>query len=238
MKKIIFSCFCSFVIFYSCNVPEKKSKQHKTESSINSFLLKGTLNSYLSDKVYLNKIIERNFYPVDSSFIKDNAFSFRGIVEYPERFALTFENYSNSLILILENKNFEIKINPVLIEEPIITNSPLNLKLEEYKITSKNIFKKIEALFPRFQKARLENDVEKLAEIEEKMKVIENEFRDYTYLFIENNRNSYVAAMILRDQLKSSNIDSTRVKETYLLLSDEVKKCPDALIIETILNLH
>jgi len=237
MKKLIFCCCCSLVLF-CCNVPEKKTVQKINKSSFNGFELNGTLNSYLSDKVYLNKIIDLNYYPIDSALIKNNEFTFKGIVEYPERFALTFENYSNSLILILENTNFEININPISLQEALISDSPLNSKLENYKNKSKNIFKKIESLFPRFQKARLENDAEKLAEIVKKMNTIEDEFQEYTYHFIKNNSDSFVSVMILRDQLKSSKIDTIRVKEAYYLLSENVKQCPDAHIIETTLNLH
>jgi len=238
MKKIIILFLVSFIILFSCNNPKKKTPQHKIKSSLNGFILSGSLNSYLSDKVYLNKIIENTFYPIDSAFIKNNEFTFKGIVEYPERFALTFENYSNSLILILENTNIEININTILLQEVLISDSPLNSRLEEYKNNSKKIFKKIESLFPRFQKARLENDAEKLAEIGKKMNTIEDEFQEYTYHFIKNNNDSFVSAMILRDQLKFSKIDTMRVKEAYFLLSEKVKQCPDAHIIETTLNLH
>jgi hypothetical protein len=44
--------------------------------------------------------------------------------------------------------------------------------------------------------------------------------------------------MILNDRLKTSYIDTLRITKSYLNLSDEVKKCPDAQIIAETLNLH
>jgi len=238
MKNMILICYCSIFIILSCDAPvKKKSLKHK-ETTLPSFVLNGVLNDYLSDKVYLNKIIEQSIYPIDSAIVKNNEFTFKGIVEYPERFALSFENYSKTIILILENTNFQVKIDPNYILDPTITGSDLNTLLIDYKTASKHIFKKIDYLFPQFQKARLENDVTKLEEIGNKMELIENEFRDYTYDFINSNRNSFVSVMILRDQLKASNMDTLRIKKAYEILSDNVKRCPDAFIIAETLNLY
>ena len=53
--------------------------------------------------------------------------------------------------------------------------------MHEYKLASKNIFKKIDYLFTKFQKARLENDVKKLDEVGNELKKIETEFTDFSY---------------------------------------------------------
>ena len=93
-------------------------------------------------------------------------------------------------------------------------------------------------MFPQFQKARLENNVEKLNEIELSMKKVEAEFTDFSFNYIIQNKESYLAVMILRDQLKSSIVDTLRIKETYQILSEDVKNSPDAEIISSFLNLH
>lgn len=229
-----------FIVVISCKKNVKKIKQPIVSTSISStkFELKGTLENFYPKKVYLNKIIENSIYPIDSSNVTNNNFIFRGIVEYPERFALTFENYSAMAIVIIENTKFEVFIKSNAINDPVITNSKLNSKLSEYKTKAKNIFKKIDYLFPQFQKARLENNVEKLREIEIAMKNIEAEFTNFSYQFIIQNKDSYLAAMLLRDQLKSSTIDTLKIKETYPLLTEKVKNSPDAEIIASFLNLH
>lgn len=235
MKKIVIACLFSLFIF-SCNNPKSQSEK-ETVSKKNGFVLQGTLKSTLSDKVYLSKIIENDIQPVDSAKIENNNFIFQGIVDYPERFLLSFENSSAAAILIVENTNFEISIDPDHIDEPIIKGSELNTKLFEYKLASKKIFKKIDYLFPKFQKARLENDVKKLDEVGNELKKIELEFTNFSYDFIKNNSGSYVAAMVLSDQLKSSTVDTLRISNAFKLLSEEVKKSPDAQLIATALSL-
>lgn len=236
MNKLILSCFCGLFIFSSCISPQPKKVEEKIDTTSNRFTLTGNLKGYLSNKVYLNKIIEHSIYPIDSAFIENNQFTFKGNIDYPERYQLTFENYSAAITLIIENTDFEINIDPILIQKPIITGSPLNSLLFEYKQNAKNIFNKIDLLFPKFQKARLENDSEKLTAISAQLVIIEDEFRNYTYNFIKNNNNSYVAAMVLRDQLKTTNIDTVRIRASYNILTEKVKKSSDAEIIRLVLN--
>lgn len=228
------------LLLFSCKKHTSKLKQTNNSSVITSsgFELNGKLENFYPKKVYLNKIIGNSIYPIDSSEVIDNTFKFKGIVEFPERFGLTFENYSAVSVIILENSKFEVFINAENINDPIISGSKLNTELYKYKLNSKNIFKKIEFLFPQFQKARLENDVKKLNDIEVEMKKIETEFINFSYDYIIQNKESSLAVMILRDQLKSRNIDTIRIKNTYEILSSEVKKTPDAEIIADFFNLH
>lgn len=236
MKKIITACLFSLFIF-SCNNPKGQSEK-ENDANKNGFVLKGTLKSFLSDKVYLSKINGNDIQSVDSAKVENNNFVFQGIVNYPERYILSFENSSAAAILIVENTNFEIYLDPDHIEEPIIKGSELNTKLNEYKSASKNIFKKIDYLFTKFQKARLENDVEKLGEVGNELKKIEMEFTDFSFAFVKTNSDSYVSAMVLSDQLKSSIVDTARITNAYKLLSVKVKKSPDAQLIAKAFSLR
>lgn len=229
-----------FSILVSCkkNISDvQKTNTTKLQIS-NGFVLKGHLENFYPKKVYLNKIIEQHLYQIDSSNTLDNTFIFIGTVDFPERYALTFENYSSIALVILENAQFEVHVNGNSISDPIVKGSILNTKLNEYKTKAKGIFKEIDLLFPYFQKARLENDVEKLQNIELKMNKIEQTFTQFSNDFIVQNRNSFVAPMVLRDQLKSSRIDTLQIKRSYEILSTEVKNSPDSQIINSFLNLH
>ena len=59
MTKLIISCFCGLLIFSSCNSPQPKKVEKKITTTFNSFTLTGNLKSYLSEKVYLNKITKQ-----------------------------------------------------------------------------------------------------------------------------------------------------------------------------------
>jgi len=236
MRNILLISICS-ILFISCNKP--KSRIQISESKIRtSYSIDGSLKNFHPNTVYLNKIIENSLYSIDSASIINDKFQFNGSVDYPERYALTFNNYSSAIAFIIENDSIKIVIDFDNMNEPIITGSRLNNEFNNYTLSSKKIFKKIEYLFPKFQKARLENDVETLKILNDEMTIIENEYFNFTYDYLSKNPTSFVSAMILRDQLKLTKIDTSRIINGYHKLSDEVKMSPDAEIISIQLNLH
>lgn len=236
LKKIFFVCSCAFILMACKNETIPKNKIVSIKH--NTFKINGTLENFYPQKVYLNKIFENSLFVIDSSNVTNNNFYFNGFVEYPERFALSFKQYSTTAILIVENAEITIQIDANNLENNIINGSNLNTEFYNYQSNSKKIFKKISYLFPQFQKYRLENNVEKLAEINNQMKTIEQEYIEYSYNYISQNNNSYIAAMVLRDQLKNTTIDTLKVINYFKNLTEKVKKSPDAQIIALTLNLH
>lgn len=232
--------FCFILVMLGCN-----SKNNQTEKPVKAspnfstgFILKGELKNGIASTVYLNKIIGNTMYQIDSANVINNLFTIQGVVDYPERFVITFDTYPFNTLLIIENTSINLTIDTEQINYPIISESPLNDQLLVYKNKSKSIFRKIDYLYPRFQKARLENDVQKLEEIGLEMKKIELEFNEFSFKFIEDNRNSFIAPILLSDQLKASEIDTIRIKQSFKLISNKVKNSPDAQIIASFLELH
>ena len=234
MNKIILTVFLSFIIACNTNL---RSEKNKTDLQNKSFELTGELSNFYTNRVYLNRFINNGFHPVDSSGVDNNTFSFKGHVEFPERYMLTFNNYTAEVMLIIENSTINININQLQIDNPKISGSKLNLELDEYRIASKKIFNKIDQLFPKFQHARLENDVDKLKEVRNEMDMIESRFIDFSLEFINNNSNSYLGPMILRDLIKTPTIDLLSIKNLYMKFPDSIKKSSDGQIIRQYLEL-
>lgn len=236
MKKQIYMIFILACAF-ACNKPpsEKAITANKKNAA---FYIQGSVVNGKCSKIYLNKIIENSLYPIDSAQIHNNLCNFFGAVSYPERFALTTDNSAKVAVFILENDSITVTLDLTNLNEPIIEGSLLNNQLHNYKTTSKEIFNKVNYLFPQFQKARLENDAETLNRIGMEMQNIENEFVNFSFNYIENHTDSYISAMILHDLLKSTKADTLKIKEFYYKLSSKVKQIPDAQIIELTLNLN
>jgi len=234
MKKGLLFLVSLWII--SCNNYSSKKNNNKFTSTTN-YTLNGTID-FNAKTAYLNKIRNDSLFKIDSSSVVNNVFIFKGTIISPERFALTFKNYSAVVIVILEHKDFSISIKKHHLNDPVIIGSPLNSQLLNYKTSSKNIFKKVDYLYPQFQKARLENDVQKLQEIKQKMDSIEAEFSKYSFNFIKENRNSYIAAMILSDHLKTTKINFLKIKNSFNLLSKQVQNSVDGKRIANWLQLH
>lgn len=231
-----FSIVFNLLILIGCN--SNPSKKETIATTTTKFTLNGTIENSSATKVYLNKLIENSVYSIDSAEIKNNQFILDGTVEYPERFAITFNNSSAIAVLIIENTAMKVRIDANNAFDPIVEGSILNDELAAYKSASKTIFRKIDYLYPHFQKARLENDVKKLDEIKLEMKKTEAEYKKFSFDFIEKHKNSYIAPILLSDQLKNTEIDTIKIKKSYESISDDVKNAPDALLIATFLNLH
>lgn len=228
--------FC--LLFLNCTFSEEKTEKKTSKTiTINKFVITGNFNRFFTSKVYLNKIANRNLLPIDSAEVINNSFIFEGKVLIPERYALTFKDYSPVYIFIIENKNIILDFDILNILNPKISNSPLNNQLTNYRKEAKKIFKQLDNLYVLFQKARLENDAKKIEEIGRKVKIVENQFHDFTFSYIEKNKNSIVSSMLLRDQLKASIIDSVRVLNGYKKLSTKAKSSPDAKIVARYLQL-
>ncbi len=218
-----------FLVIFSC-----KQKPIKKISSQSTITTKYTLNGSVdfdTRMVYLNKIKNDSLFKIDSSTVVNNKFIFKGNILSPERFTLTFKKLSAIVMIIIEPQIFSVSIKYNEFNDPKIIGSPLNTLLISYKNTSKGIFKKVDYLYPQFQKARLENNVEKLQKIKQKMETIENEFTNYSYHFIEHHKNSYLAAMLLADHLKTTKIDTFKIKQTFNDLPPKIQQSLDGKIV-------
>ena len=224
MKNIAYFLFILFLL-QSCN-QTKTQKETNLQNTSTSFTINGSVNDSTVVKVYLNKVIDKNLYPVDSANITNSHFIFKGKVLYPERYAITFYNSNLVFPFILENSLLNIKINKFLVEDSSITGSALNNLETTYKLGAKAIFKQLDNLYPAFQKARLENNVAKLKNIGANVKEIENAYATYTFDFINKHSNSALAAILLNDQLQATKADSIQIKNSYSKLSDSIKLLP------------
>lgn len=223
--KIVIVSFLSFLLFCSCAKAKKKESVKKTNTR---FVIKGSFDRYFTSKVYLHQIKKQKLYLLDSSEVSNNTFTFTGIVKTPEKRVLTYKNSAIKTIFIAENKELSIHINTINNAQTTIKNSPLNDALKAYKNHSKQIFNQLDFLYASFQKARLENDYKKIKEISKKIKAIEREFHHYTFSYIANHSNSYLAAILLKEQLNVRPIDSIALLKAYKKLSSKVKKSTDA----------
>jgi hypothetical protein len=219
----------SFIIFFtSC----KKEKQLITTND--SYTLSINIDNNEGNKTYIQKLLSPT--EIDSSIIENGVSHFNGEILTPERYILTIENVFGGKMFILENDSININIKDNDLINAAIFNSEINDELIAVQKKSESIYNKIDLLFPELQRARLENDVESLNNISNKMSSIEQENINFHFTYASENPNSYISAMILNDLSKRDSIDKNKISTIFTSFSSEVKKSKDAILINNLIK--
>lgn len=216
----------SLILLFTLAISSCTKKTNKVIEQKNSYFLSISTENGINNNVYLQKLT--NPTEIDSAKINNKNAVFTGSIETPERYLITIEGFFGGKMIVLENDSITIHIkNKDLINSTVI-GSKLNNELLIVQKESEKIYNQIDVLFPDMQRARLENDAEKLQEISIKMTLIEQENIDFHFGYAKKNPDSFISAMILSDLSKRDSIDIQKVSEIYNLFTDKIKKGIDA----------
>ena len=228
LKKFLFISSI-FLLMISC-------KKENKPTINDSYVVNLSIDNVEGKKAYLQQLSALK--SIDSTTITNGKAIFKGSVKTPERYLITIESVFGGKMIILENDSINIVVNNDDLIYATITGSKLNDELVAVQKKSEEIYNKIDLLFPDLQRARLENDSKKLAEISSKMKAIEAENINFHFDYAQKHPNSFLSAMIVRDLIKRDSIDIDRVKTIYNLFPKEVKNSADAKVIASFLTSH
>lgn len=218
IQKIIIISFLITSIF-SCNTREKI--EIGNGFIISSSIKKNNLNA---KKAFLKKQEFGNLIIIDSTTITNGEFQFKGKINSPSIYGIYIEGIEGVIGLFMENTQINIEVNIDNLEQSKITGSKTNDDYVEFIRNSNKIVSKMNVYFPEFQKARAENNIEKLEEINSKMKEINNENTNYIVKYAKNNSNSYISAVALNSILSIPTISKDTIRNIYNNFSDYVKK--------------
>ena len=218
------------ISFISCQNSEKKSYT-------NGYLLNGTTEKSLNGKKVILKTQENKKIKIlDSTNINDGKFEFEGIIDKPEVYGIFIDSIKGTIGLFMENDNITIEVNKDNLSLSIISGSKLNDDYIDFIVKSNQIISEMNVLFPEFQKARAENDVIKLEEINKKMQSINDRNTAFILSYTSGNPNSYVSAVALQSILRIPSIHKDTIANIYSKFSDYVKKGEYSKEIEIYLN--
>ena len=217
IKKVI-SISILILIIYSC---QNKS----TSFSDDNYFIKGDITALSNKtKVLLKKQENGITISIDSTFSENGKFEFSGIIETPAMYGIFIDSIKGGIYPLVESGTITINAHKDSLYNPRVSGTKLNNELNVFKEGSKKIVDKINDLFPEFQKARAENDVEKIDQINAEMKAINDENTTYSLNYTKNNPDSYISAMILQSLLRMPDMNPEKAKLIYTNFSDEVKK--------------
>ena len=218
IQKIIIILFLITSVF-SCNTRERKGIG-------NGFIISCSIkkNNLNTKKAFLKKQEFGNLITIDSTTITNKGFQFKGKINSPSIYGIYIEDIDGVIGLFMENTQINVEVNIDNLEQSKITGSKTNDEYLEFIRNSNEIISKMNVYFPEFQKARAENNIEKLEEINSKMKEINNENTNYILKYAKNNPDSYISAVALNSILSIPTVPKDTIRNIYNNFSDYVKK--------------
>ncbi len=202
---------------FSCNDSSKKVPQKRF------YIIGNTDNITNKTKVVLKTQENNTIITLDSTLVRNGIFEFEGEIDKPSVYGIYIDSLKNSIGFFIENDSIIIDVNKNNLSDSKINGSKLNNQYLNYIKSSNQIISKTNLLYPIFQKARAENNVERLNKINEKMEAINAENILFTLNYAKKHPNSYIAAFALHSVLNDSSISKDSIFSIYNSFSDEVK---------------
>jgi hypothetical protein len=234
MKKLILFIFIA-TLFYSCS---KNSKKIESDS----FTLVGNIkNISNNNKVYLKTQKNGLITILDSTFIKKGKFEFKGKINKPIIYGIYIDSVKGTIGIFMENKKITIEAYKDSLASSKISGSKTNDDYSSFVKQSNQIISKMNVLFPAFQKARAENDAEKLKGINKQMQEISDANTAFTLNYAKQHSDSYIGVLALHSVIRIPTIEKDTIAKIYNNFSDYVKKGDFALktkiFLETVTTL-
>ena len=203
----------------------------------NDYLLSGSIESEMNGKwVYLKTQENKKIKVIDSTVIRNGKFQFVGYIDRPSVYGVYIENLKDAIGVFMENDTIYIEAYKDSLSKSKITGSNAHDDYLDFIKRSNSIVSKMNHLFPIFQKARAENNADKLEEINAQMKAINEENTLFALKYAKQHPDSYISVLALQSVLTVPNINKDSIAYIYDQFSDYVKKGDFAIEIAQYLN--
>ena len=207
MKKIFYS-FIALAIMFSCTMQPK-------------YKIKGNIDGLKSGSAVLSKVVDNKLVTVDSVSVKKGSFAFKGSVDQPEFFVITFADTLDGIQLFIENIDITINTSIDSIGDARIIGSDLTILFNSFnkKLLAYNM--QFRDLYNEYMQANIEKDTAKVKKIEEDYSIAEDQQIDYIENFVKENSNNVLAPYITLKQM-SNRLDVAELKEIIKNFSPEI----------------
>ena len=212
-------------------------QKNKKDNYKDGYVISGSIESGLNgNMVFLKTRENKKIKVLDSTFIKNGVFKFQGKIDRPIVYGLYIEDTKDAIGVFMENDTIYIEAYKDSLSKSIITGTKTHDDYLEFIKQSNYIVSKMNHLFPIFQKARAENNAEKLEEINTQMRAINEENTRFALQYAKQHPDSYISALALQSVLTIPTIDKDTIAKIYNNFSDYVKKGDFAIEIAQYLD--
>lgn len=198
MKKLLYGIVAVAFMFSCTQQPQYK--------------IKGNVEGLNSGSAVLSKVVDNELITVDSVVVQQGAFAFKGSVDQPEFYVITFADTLDGIQLFLENKDINIAAHIDSIGQANIQGSELTNLFNTFseKLFSYNM--QFRALYNEYIQANMSGNSKRVKEIEDEYTAAEEQQMEYIKSFVKENSNNvlapYVTLRYMAYQLEANELEA------------------------------
>ncbi|WP_274474450.1 TlpA disulfide reductase family protein [Mangrovimonas aestuarii] len=195
------------------------------ETSSNGYTINGDIAGIDNGtKVFLKTVKDNKLVDVDTTEVNNNSFSFVGNSDNLDVHFVSVENLTYNLPFVLENDNIDLIIYKDSLNKSLAQGSKENNLLRQYQKHNLNLSKKNFEIRNEMRLAQTENDSAKLAEATESYKQLMTDSENYEMNFVKENKDSFVAMLILESLLNRKKGTAKEINDIYQSMPEKMKE--------------
>ena len=193
-------------------------------SNENGFNLNGTIDAIDDTKVYILQADQNNQpFIKDSTTVKSNKFSFKGVSATPQISYIQVEGVNGYVLTILENGSINAELYKDSISKSQVYGTKSNDDFVKYKSETKSLVEKMNTISSEAQDAIMNGDVEIAMKLDKDYKKKEQEVLLYEWDFIIDNLDSYMSALLLEVFMVQNKVNKDFIIDVYESFSNRIK---------------
>jgi peroxiredoxin len=190
----------------------------------NGFVINGTIDVIDDTKVYILQADQNNQpFIKDSTLVKSNQFSFKGISATPEISYIQVEGVNGYVLAILEKGEITADIDKNNISKSTVFGTVSNDDFVKYKLETKSLVDNMNSIASSAQDAVMNGDVATAKELEKDYNKKEREVLLYEWDFIIDNLDSYMSALLLEVFMVENKVNKDSIIDVYESFSNRIK---------------
>lgn len=194
-------------------------------SSEPQYIIKGSITGADSVKFLLQKRVEGKIIVIDSSIAVKGEFKMKGgRVDHPEYVSLVAENLRRGVSFFLENSEISIKGHIDSLNLARVTGSKTQDEFNTLTKEGESFNQKFSELSIQYGEASKAGDIQKVTEIRDQYKALQEEVMKLEKDFIKNHPASYASPVIL--QGLSYSMEASEIESFINVLDTNVAKVP------------
>lgn len=220
---LIYSFSC--LLFLACNKQTKTkeiSENNKTTTLLKGeYLIKGQTFNANYKSIYLYQYLHDSLIPIDTTFVVDNHFEFKGEINNPIFFSIKTGASDNAFRFLVDESEIDVFLHDNLYYSSTYSNSSIQKKHTEYTSKMNGFRDKGVGLYyglkGNFSKSNIDN-------LKKERSNLFKDQSDYLIDFIKTNNNSYISVLLIEDNLRYYH--HKKIRELYEYLAPSIKDLP------------